>query len=243
RLGIGYKESTGMLLKDIAKEFGVHKTFLQRYTQFYTEFKNGYPEKYHNYVVRWVYICCVLPVRGKRARDFYLKEACRYRWSRFDLRDRIKEGYYEAMRDASVSNKSKTLKPKAQRLYTYAAEVIKVVDGDTLDLEIDVGFKAKHEHRVRFRGIDCPEIGTPKGKKAKEFVEEELNKCVIEQPLFKGSRASRPLVVIKTFKCGMYGRYIVDLYYLPTEKDPEMIVEKGKLLNQVLIDKGLARKV
>ena len=118
-----------------------------------------------------------------------------------------------------------------------------MLDGDTLDLEFDVGFKAKHEHRVRFRGIDCPEIGTPQGRKAKTFVEKELNKCVVKKPLFKGSRANRPLVAIKTFKCGMYGRYIVDVYYLSGEKNAEVIAEKGKLLNQVLIDKGLARKL
>ena len=243
RLAVEYKQSTGMLLKDIAKELGVHKTSLQRYTQFYTAFEGGYPEKYYNRVIRWTYICCVLPVHNKKARDFYLKEACRYGWNKFDLMDRIKENYYEVFRGASRANKNKTLKPKEQRLYTYASEVIKVVDGDTLDLEIDVGFKAKHEHRVRLRGIDCPEIATPNGKKAKAFVEKELDKCVIEKPLFKGSRANRPLVVIKTFKCGMFGRYIVDLYYLPGETNPEIIAGKGKLLNQVLIDKGLARKV
>jgi len=243
RLAVEYKKSTGIPLKDIAKEFNVHKSSLQRYAKFYTAFESGYPKEHYSYAIRWTYICCVLPVRNKEARDFYLKEACRHRWNRFDLRDRIKEDYYGALRGASGAGKSKTLKPKQQRLYTYAAEVIKVIDGDTLDLEIDVGFKAKHERRVRFRGIDCPEIGTSKGKKAKEFVEEELDKCVVEKPLFKGSRANRPLVAIKTFKFGMYGRYIVDVYYLPKEKNPEVIVEKGKLLNQVLIDKGLARRV
>ena len=243
RLAAEYKRSTGTSLKDIAKDLGVHKASLQRYAKFYKAFENGYPKEYYDHVIRWTYICCVLPVSSKKARNFYLKEACRHRWNRFDLRDRIKENYYEVSQGVSGTTQSKTLKPKLQKLHTYASEVIKVIDGDTLDLEIDVGFKAKHEHRVRFRGIDCPEIGTPEGKKAKAFVEKELNKCIITKPLFKGSHANRPLVVIKTFKYGMYGRYIVDIYYLPGEKNPEMIASKGKLLNQVLIDRGLARKV
>jgi hypothetical protein len=49
--------------------------------------------------------------------------------------------------------------------------------------------------------------------------------------------------VVKTYKLGQYGRYTVDIYYLAGEADPEAIAESGKLLNQVLIDKGLARKV
>jgi micrococcal nuclease len=243
RLATQYKQSTGMLLKEIARELEIPKGTLQRYTQFYKTFPDGYPRKYYNRVVHWTYICSVLPVHDAKARDFYLKEACRYGWNKYELVARIKRDYYGIFREASQSNKNKALKPKKQRLYTYASEVIKVVDGDTLDLEIDIGFKTKQEHRVRFRGINCPEIGTAQGQKAKDFVEKELDKCTVEKPLFKGFRASRPLVVAKTYKRGMFGRYIVDVYYLPGETEPEVIAESGKLLNQVLVNKGLASKV
>jgi endonuclease YncB( thermonuclease family) len=160
------------------------------------------------------------------------------------LRKRIREDYYGTFREAkaSRSGKSKTLPARDQRLYTYAAEVIKVVDADTQDIEIDKGFKSRQEHRIRLRGINCPEMSEPEGREARAFVERELAKCVVERPLFKGRRAARPLVVVKTFKAGMFGRYIVDLYYLPGESDPEVIAKQGKLLNQVLVDKGFARK-
>ena len=243
RLATEYKDSTGMLLKDIAREIETPVWSLQRYTQFYKTFPGGYPEKHGNRVVSWTYICCILPVHDAKAREFYLKEACRHGWNKYELTKRIQKDYYGAVEDAAHANQSKTLKPRKQRLYTYAAEVIKIVDADTQDLEIDVGFKAKQEHRVRLRGINAPEAGTSPGRKAKRFVERELAKCVVEKPLFKGARANRPLVVVKTYKMGQYGRYTVDIYYLPGEADPEIIVEKGKLLNQVLVDKGLARKV
>ena len=243
RLAAEYKDSTGMLLKDIAKEIEVPVWSLQRYTQFYKTFPSGYPEKHGNRVVSWTYICCILPVHDAKAREFYLKEACRHGWNKYQLTKRIQEDYYGAFEDATNANQSKTLKSKKQRLYTYAAEVIKIVDADTLDLEIDVGFKTKQEHRVRLRGINAPEAGTSPGRKAKRFVERELGKCVVEKPLFKGSRANRPLVVVKTYKLGQYGRYTADICYLPGETDPEVIAENGKLLNQVLVDKGLARKV
>lgn len=243
RLATKYKDSTGMLLKDIAREIETPDWALQRYTQFYKTFPKGYPEKYGNRVVTWSLICCILPVHDAKAREFYLKEACRHGWNKYELTKRIRKDYYGAAEDAANANQSKTLKSPKQRLYTYAAEVIKVVDADTQDLEINVGFKTKQEHRVRLRGINAPEAGTSQGRKAKRFVERELAKCVVEKPLFKGNRANRPLVVVKTYKMGQYGRYTVDIYYLAGEADPEVIAEKGKLLNQVLVDKGLARKV
>ncbi|MBI3618114.1 MAG: hypothetical protein HY210_07870 [Candidatus Omnitrophica bacterium] len=243
RLAAEYKDSTGMLLKDIAREIETPVWSLQRYTQFYKTFPGGYPEKYGSRVVNWTYICCILPVHDAKAREFYLKEACRHGWNKYELTKRIRKDYYGAAQDAARANQNKTLKSPRQRLYTYAAEVIKVVDADTQDLEIDVGFKSKQEHRVRLRGINAPEVGTPKGRKAKRFVEKELGKCVVEKPLFKGNRANRPLVVVRTYKLGQYGRYTVDIYYLPGEADPEVIAQNGKLLNQVLVDQGLARKV
>lgn len=243
RLATEYKDSTGMLLKDIAREAEVPVWSLQRYTQFYKTFPKGYRERYGARVVNWSLICCVLPVHDAKAREFYLREACLQGWNKFELTKRIRQDYHGAVQDAAQANGDKTLKIKPQRLYTYAAEVIKIVDADTFDLEIDVGFKTKQEHRVRLRGINAPEIGTPQGRKAKRFVERELGKCVVEKPLFKGTRANRPLVVVKTYKLGQHGRYTVDIYYLPGEAAPEVIAESGKLLNQVLVDKGLARKV
>lgn len=41
--------------------------------------------------------------------------------------------------------------------YIYAAELERVVDGDTIDLDIDLGFGNSHRHRVRLAGVDTPE--------------------------------------------------------------------------------------
>ena len=54
---------------------------------------------------------------------------------------------------------------------------------------------------------------------------------------------NNPTVIIRSYKSGKFGRYIVDLWYLPGETDKERILKEGKLLNQVLLDKGLARKI
>ena len=247
KIALEYKNSTGKLIKVIADELYIHVASLQKYLQFYKSFPDGYPEKYYDRVIHWTYICTILPVHDPKARDFYLKEACRNGWSKRELVLHINDKYYQTVTEATKFNAKKVkkklaVKPTDQQLYTYTAEVIKIVDGDTLDLAIDVGFSLKQEHRVRFRGINCPEMETKEGQKAKRFVESELAKCIVEKPDFKGEYAPRPVVIVKTYKQGMYGRYIVDIIYLKNESNPETIAKYGKLLNQVLLDKGLAAR-
>ena len=45
-------------------------------------------------------------------------------------------------------------------MYTYNIELIKVVDGDTIDAKIDLGFDVSIKKRVRFLGVDTPESRT-----------------------------------------------------------------------------------
>jgi hypothetical protein len=45
--------------------------------------------------------------------------------------------------------------------YAYAAKVERVVDGDTLWVVVDLGFKAAVREKLRLRGINTPELGTP----------------------------------------------------------------------------------
>jgi micrococcal nuclease len=45
--------------------------------------------------------------------------------------------------------------------YTYAAELVRVVDGDTYDLSVDLGFRVSIRIRARLLGVNCPEIRGP----------------------------------------------------------------------------------
>lgn len=62
----------------------------------------------------------------------------------------------------------------AKTLFTYKATVLKVVDGDTLDLRVDLGFHVSTTIRARVLGVDTPEINRSEtnaaGKAAKDFV-------------------------------------------------------------------------
>ncbi len=92
-------------------------------------------------------------------------------------------------------------------MYEYSGRVVKVVDGDTFDIDLDLGFHVTYRIRVRLKGIDTPEIYHPTGKEehdhgkeAKEFVKEKiLDKDVI--------------VHTERYKKGKYGRYIADIIY------------------------------
>lgn len=47
-------------------------------------------------------------------------------------------------------------------LYRYSAKLIRVIDGDTVVLEIDLGFRCRiHDQHVRLLGLDTPELHGP----------------------------------------------------------------------------------
>jgi micrococcal nuclease len=43
-------------------------------------------------------------------------------------------------------------------VYTYQAQVLRVIDGDTVELDIDLGFDIRHRCMARLRGINAPEV-------------------------------------------------------------------------------------
>jgi endonuclease YncB( thermonuclease family) len=118
---------------------------------------------------------------------------------------------------------------KEKLLYTYRAYVERVIDGDTLWVNIDCGFNIMARQKVRLRGVDTPEKVFPEGKRAGDFVKRVLGKC--------------PFVIIRTYKTDLYDRYVSDLFYLPGETDPERVAVEGKLLNSEIIDRGLGRRI
>ena len=45
-------------------------------------------------------------------------------------------------------------------MFEYFCKVTRVVDGDTIDVDVDLGFNIWHKARVRLAGIDTPETRT-----------------------------------------------------------------------------------
>lgn len=62
------------------------------------------------------------------------------------------------------------LKGTGVSLYTYNGKVVKIVDGDTVDVLVDLGFEVYKKVRCRLAGINAPEMSTAEGKLSKEFL-------------------------------------------------------------------------
>tara|TARA_Y100000287_G_C13899540_1_gene199951 strand:- start:67 stop:498 length:432 start_codon:yes stop_codon:yes gene_type:complete len=99
-------------------------------------------------------------------------------------------------------------------MYEYKCEIIRVVDGDTVDVNIDLGFNTwLWKERIRLKGIDTPESRTrdPEEKKAGLYA-----KDVVENFLPVGSTQ-----ILKTFKdkSGKYGRTLGDFVIFDGQED------------------------
>lgn len=88
-------------------------------------------------------------------------------------------------------------------LWTYRARCSRVVDGDTIDVIIDQGFRQWRTERLRLLGVDTPEMRgaeRPAGIAAKEYVEEWV-KGFGDWPL-----------KIRTEKSDSFGRYLATVW-------------------------------
>lgn len=107
-------------------------------------------------------------------------------------------------------------------MYEYKIkEIVKVVDGDTVDVLIDLGFSVYHKERVRLSGIDTPEMNSKNltekeiAKKAKSFLTVWLK--------------DQKNLTIKTYKDDKYGRLLGEIFG-----------NGGVCINNLLMEKGLA---
>ena len=105
----------------------------------------------------------------------------------------------------------------------YEAELIKVLDGDTIDCWIDLGFDLKIKKRIRYMGIDTWESRTRDlEEKAKGLKAKARNKELLEGGVFK----------LKSFGTGKFGRVLGEVF---VETDNGL-----QSVNQILIDEGHA---
>ena len=69
-------------------------------------------------------------------------------------------------------------------MYEYKAMLTKLVDGDTMDLTIDVGFKMTTAQRVRLKGINTPE--TWRRKKTSDEYKKGMENSISYYSSFSG---------------------------------------------------------
>ena len=106
-------------------------------------------------------------------------------------------------------------------MYKYGAKLVRVVDGDTADVMIDLGFDTWVKARLRFKGVDTWEKRTRnkevKGLAASAFTKEHLER-------------NNGNFIIQSYGKGKYGRVLAEIF----------IDGEDKSLNQLLIENGHA---
>jgi micrococcal nuclease len=110
-------------------------------------------------------------------------------------------------------------------MFEYNAKVKRIVDGDTIDAYIDLGFDVWVTKRIRFMGIDTPESRT------RDLTEKRYGKGATRR-LTEILDASESKFTLKSHGTGKFGRVLGELY----------VDEFEGSVNQQMIDEGHAVK-
>ena len=94
--------------------------------------------------------------------------------------------------------------------YIYRGQLERVVDGDTIDALIDLGFNTWVKRRIRYKGIDTWESRTRDlEEKKKGLAAKARNKQLLEEV------SSKPgYFRLKSYGVGKYGRVLADIFIM-----------------------------
>lgn len=106
-------------------------------------------------------------------------------------------------------------------MYHYKLNVTRVVDGDTVDGQIDLGFNVLSKVRIRLSGIDAPESRTRNLTEKKYGIE-------AKEKLLELLTHESDMVTIQSHGLGKYGRVLGTLYV------------GDKNINETMISEGYA---
>ena len=136
-------------------------------------------------------------------------------------------------------------------MYTYSVKIVKIVDGDTVDVDIDLGFGVwLHNQRIRLSGIDAPESNSKDileracAKAAKERVESLLpvgSKQTLISTDFKNSadKYGRILGEFKVTNTTVNKILIAEHYAVPYNGENKETLNNLHLENQkILLSEG-----
>jgi endonuclease YncB( thermonuclease family) len=216
----GYGES---VMESMAKEINVDRSTLVRCVQFFEAYPKGIPKTN----LTWSHVRELLALPGPKERNFYLYEAEKHQWTRDDLVKAIQADHIALIAE-TPKKAAKRLKRPEGGPYIYRVTIMKVVDGDTFEVNIDLGFKAHIEETVRLAAVDAPRLSEDGGKEAFEYVRDQMAKA--------------KTIVVRTGKEDKHGRYVMHVFYsLEEDADKERVFQTGRWLNQELLDLGLVR--
>lgn len=120
-------------------------------------------------------------------------------------------------------------------VYYYKAKVLRIIDGDTMDISVDLGFGIFKNLRARLWGINAPEF--TRAKTNTEQYLKALQAKIYLEDWIKTNTVDNKIIICshdgKALKQEKYGRWLVEVYPVNTTADT-------KSLNDILLSEGLA---
>ena len=110
-------------------------------------------------------------------------------------------------------------------MYTYNAKVIRVIDGDSCVVSVDLGFRINYEIKLRLAGISAPEVRgpeRPEGLKSRDFLRSLILGKEVQVRTMKDSQEK-------------YGRYLADIYLLGIK------LPDNNCVNSLMVEHGFAK--
>lgn len=104
-------------------------------------------------------------------------------------------------------------------MYKYKAKIVRVVDGDTFDATVDLGFTVSVLQRFRVADIDTPESWRPKTESERIHGKEATAHAT---SLLEGKD-----VIIESTKAGKYGRYLAKVTLPDGEDYAQVMIKAG----------------
>ena len=218
----GYGQS---IMERLANELHADRTTLVRCVLYHQYYPKGVPQ---NTPLSWAHVRELLSVKDDKARQFYETMAIEKKWTRDELVKAIQADHFGEDPTKGNDTPQKQLKRPAGEPFIYRASILRVIDGDTLLVRLDLGFDVLIGQRIRLAAVDAPPINEDGGEDAFAYVRDQM--------------AKSKKIVIRTSKEDVHGRFVGHVFYSLDERmEWGRVYRDGRWLNQELLDRGLAR--
>jgi endonuclease YncB( thermonuclease family) len=211
-----------LIVKNLSEDLQLDASTIRRSIQFFKIYPKNAP---HSNNLSWSHYKFLLAVNDQDLRQELEEKAINESWKAPRLGQEIKN-----LKNLKPTDKTSKITRPTKANYLYKAQILNVVDGDTLVLNIDLGFGVNKEQRVRLAQINSAEVKTEAGQKAAKYL--------------RDLALSLQFVVIRTNKIDIFGRYIGDVFYpkISGGKQEKIdVFENGIYLNEKLLEEGFAK--
>ena len=210
------------VIKDLSQEINFDRSKLSRCLNFFKIYPK-IPNNNNNNKLSWSHYSILITIKDNDLRDKFQNQAIKENWSKQKLIFALKQYY----KNLNQPNNNQILTRPTSSLYLYKAHIIEIIDGDTILINLDLGFEVFKQQRIRLANIDAQELKTKKGQKAYRFLTQKLQNI--------------DYIIIKTNKIDIYGRYIAHIFIDPLGSlESHEIFNQGIYLNEEILQEGVA---